>query len=165
MNSNLTTTGIINSTFSSGFPINLLSYLAQTSAAQALQTVGGDVGQGLSEGESALGGIGADLSNGIGAAGSAPTGAMAVGVSLGKLTAPPATVGLLSASDTPVQLASAATPLAAEESGFPFFPPPMMPPPVGAGSGWRKRKEPKLEDLQVGAKVKGKVMRPPPSAG
>src|ERR1700752_416557 len=70
LNSNLFTTGIINSTFSSGFPINLLSYLAQTSTAQALQTVGGDVGQGLSEGESALGGVGADMSNAVRAAGS-----------------------------------------------------------------------------------------------
>jgi PPE-repeat protein len=164
LNSNLVTTGIINSTFSSGFPINLLSYLAQTSAAQALQTVGGDVGQGLSEGESALGGVGADLSNGIGAAGSAPTAAMAVGVSMGKLTAPPAVVGLLPASQTPVQLASAASPLDGADVGFPILPP-LMPPPVGAGSGWRKRKEPKLEDLQIGAEVKGKVMRPPPSAG
>jgi PPE-repeat protein len=164
LNSNIVTTGVINSIFSSGFPINLLSYLAQTSAAQALQSVGGDVGQGLSEGESALGGLGGDLSNGIGAAGSAPTGAMAVGVSLGKLTAPPAVVGLLPASQTPVQLASAASPLDGADAGFPMLPP-LMPPPVGAGSGWRKRKEPKLEDLQIGAEVKGKVMRPPPSAG
>jgi PPE-repeat protein len=164
LNSNIVTTGVINSTFSSGFPINLLSYLAQTSAAQALQTVGGDVGQGLSEGESALGGVGANLSSGIAAAGSAPTAAMAVGVSMGKLTAPPAVVGLLPASQTPVQLASAASPLDGADVGFPILPP-LMPPPVGAGSGWRKRKEPKLEDLQIGAEVKGKVMRPPPSAG
>jgi PPE-repeat protein len=164
LNSNLFTTGIINSTFSSGFPINLLSYLAQTSTAQALQTVGGDVGQGLSEGESALGGVGAGLSNAIGAAGSAPTAAMGVAVSMGKLTAPPAVVGLLPASQTPVQLASAASPLDGADAGFPMLPP-LMPPPIGAGSGWRKRKQPKLEDLQVGAEVKGKVMRPPPSAG
>ncbi|EUA07378.1 putative pPE35 [Mycobacterium xenopi 4042] len=40
---------------SSGFPINLLSYLAQNTSAQALQTVGSQIGQGLSEGEAALG--------------------------------------------------------------------------------------------------------------
>jgi PPE-repeat protein len=164
LNSNLFTTGIINSTFSSGFPINLLSYLAQTSTAQALQSVGGDVGQGLSEGESALGGVGADLSNAIRAAGSAPTASVGVGVSMGKLTVPPAVVGLLPASQTPVQLASAASPLDGVDAGFPMLPP-LMPPPIGAGSGWRKRKQSKLEDLQVGAEVKGKVMRPPPSAG
>jgi PPE-repeat protein len=107
----------------SGFPINLLSYLAQTTAAQALQTVGGEVG-----------------------------------------TAPPAVVGLLPASQTPVQLASAASPLDAGDAGFPFLPP-LMPPPISAGSGWRKRKQPKFEDLQVGAEVKGKVIRTPPSAG
>jgi PPE-repeat protein len=150
---------------SSGFPINLLSYIAQSSSAQALQSVGGEVGQGLSEGESALGGaVGADLSNAVRAAGSAPTGAMAVGVSVGKLTAPPAVVGLLPASQTPVQLASAASPLDGADAGFPMLPP-LMPPPVSAGSGWRKRKQPTVEDLQVGAEVKGKVMRPPPSAG
>ena len=162
LNSNLFTTGIINSTFSSGFPINLLSYLAQTSTAQALQSVGGDVGQGLSEGESALGGIGAGIGADLSAPGSAPTAALAVGVSLGKLTAPPAVVGLLPASQTPVQLASAASPLDAGDAGFPMLPP-LMPPPISAGSGWRKRKQPKLEEF--GAQVKGKVIHTPPSAG
>jgi PPE-repeat protein len=46
---------------SSGFPINLLSYLAQNTSAQALQNVQGQIGQGLSEGESALGPLGAGL--------------------------------------------------------------------------------------------------------
>lgn len=162
LNSNLVTTGIINSTFSSGFPINLLSYLAQSSSAQALQSVGGDIGQGLSEGEGALGGAAADLSGAV--SGASPTAAMAVGVSVGKLTAPPAVVGLLPATQTPVQLASAASPLDGADAGFPMLPP-LMPPPVTAGSGWRKRKQPNPEELQVGAEVKGKVMRPPPSAG
>jgi PPE-repeat protein len=153
-----------NQFISSGFPINLLSYLAQSTSAQALQSVGGDIGQGLSEGESALGAAGASLSNAVRAIGSAPTGAMAVGVSMGKLTAPPAVVGLLPASQTPVQLASAASPLDGADAGFPMLPP-LMPPPVSAGSGWRKRKQTKLEDLQVGAEVKGKVIHTPPSAG
>jgi hypothetical protein len=108
--------------------------------------------------------VGADLGNAIGAAGSAPTAAIGVGVSMGKMTAPPAVVGLLPAAQTPVQLASAASPLDGADAGFPMLPP-LMPPPIGAGSGWRKRKQTKLEDLQVGAEVKGKVMRPPPSAG
>ncbi|OBK45438.1 PPE family protein [Mycobacterium sp. 1081908.1] len=153
-----------NQFISSGFPINLLSYLAQSTSAQALQSVGGDIGQGLSEGESALGAAGASLSNAVRSLGSAPTGAMAVGVSMGKLTAPPAVVGLLPASQTPVQLASAASPLDGADAGFPMLPP-LMPPPVSAGSGWRKRKQTKLEDLQVGAEVKGKVIHTPPSAG
>lgn len=153
-----------NQFISSGFPINLLSYVAQSNSAQALQSVGGDIGQGLSEGESALGAAGASLSSAVGAAGSAPTGAMGVGVSIGKLTAPPAVVGLLPASQTPVQLASAASPLDGADAGFGMLPP-LMPPPISAGSGWRKRKQPTPEELQVGAEVKGKVMRPPPSAG
>lgn len=39
---------------SSGFPINLLSYLAQNTSAQALQNVNTAMAQGLAEGESAL---------------------------------------------------------------------------------------------------------------
>jgi PPE-repeat protein len=154
-----------NQFISSGFPINMLSYIAQSNSAQALQSVGGDIGQGLSEGESALGAAGANLAGAVRAAGSAaPAGAMGVGVSIGKLTAPPAVVGLLPASQAPVQLASAASPLDGADAGFPMLPP-LMPPPISAGSGWRKRKQPTPEDLQVGAEVKGKVMRPPPSAG
>ena len=84
---------------------------------------------------------------------------------VGKLTAPPAVVGLLPASQAPVQLASAATPLSAGESGLPMLPP-IMPPPISpAGSGWRKRKQQKYEDIAIGAELKGNVMRPPPSAG
>jgi hypothetical protein len=85
-------------------------------------------------------------------------------VSLGKLTAPPAVVGLLPASQTPVQLASAASPLPEGDFGFPFLPP-LMPPPISAGSGWRKRKQQQFEDLPYGKQVKGKVIPRPPSAG
>ncbi|OBG24823.1 PPE family protein [Mycobacterium sp. 852002-51057_SCH5723018] len=153
-----------NQFISSGFPINLLSYLAQSTSAQALQSVGGEVGQGISEGEAALGGATANLAGAVRAVGSAPTGAMGVGVSLGKLTAPPAVVGLLPGSQTPVQLASAASPLDGADAGFPMLPP-LMPPPISAGSGWRKRKQPKPEDLQVGAELKGTVMPRSPWGG
>jgi PPE-repeat protein len=168
-----------NTIFSSGFPINLLSYLAQNQSAQALQGVSSQIGQGVSEGESALGGGaaaalgglgGAGVRGGLGALGAAglgeasTTAATGVGVSIGRLTAPPAVVGLLPSSQAPVQLASAATPLPAGDSGFPMFPP-LMPPPISAGSGWRKRKQQKYEDIAIGAELKGTVMRPPPSAG
>jgi PPE-repeat protein len=53
-----------NTIFSSGFPINLLSYLAQNQSAQALQGVNSAVGTGLSEGENALGGAAANLGGG-----------------------------------------------------------------------------------------------------
>ncbi len=156
----------INQFISSGFPINLLSYAAQNSSAQALQTVAPDIGQGLSEGESALGMASASLSSAVKALGAAPapTAAMGAGIKIGNLMAPPAVVGLLPAAQTPVQLASSVTPLAAADSGFPL--PPLMPPPISsAGSGWRKRKPQKYEDVAYGMDVKGTVMPRPPSAG
>ena len=52
-----------NQFISSGFPINMLSYIAQNSSAQALQTVGGDIGTGLSEGLQSVGG---SVSSGLG---------------------------------------------------------------------------------------------------
>ena len=99
------------------------------------RAVGGSVGPG----RGAAGGAGAFGAAGLSAE---PTAAIGVGVSVGKLTAPPAVVGLLPASQVPVQLASAATPLTAADSGFPM--PPLMPPPISAGSGWRKRKQAKV---------------------
>jgi PPE-repeat protein len=156
----------VNQFISSGFPINLLSYAAQNTSAQALQTVAPEIGQGLSEGESALGTASASLSGAartIGAV-AAPSAAMGAGIKIGNIMAPPAVVGLLPAAQTPVQLASSVTPLAAADSGFPL--PPIMPPPISsAGSGWRKRKPQKYEDVAYGMDVKGTVMPRPPSAG
>jgi PPE-repeat protein len=155
-----------NQFISSGFPINLLSYLAQNTSAQALQAVAPEIGQGLSEGEAALGAAGASLSSAIKAIGAAPapTAAVGAGVSIGRLSAPPAIVGLLPATQTPVQLASAVSPLPVGDAGFPMLPP-LMPPPLTAGSGWRKRKQQKYEDLEIGMEVKGTVVPRPPSAG
>ena len=171
-----------NQFISSGFPINLLSYLAQNQSAQALQGVNSQVSQGLSEGEGALGGAAANLGGGaagaLGALGQSGGGLSALGaaglgevntsaalgaaVPMGNLSAPPGAAPLLQA---PVQLASAATPLGA--GGAPGMPmmPPLMPPPISPGSGWRKRKAQKYEDIAIGAELKGKVMKPPPSAG
>src|SRR5271163_3161192 len=166
---------------SSGFPIDLLSYLAQNSSAQALQGVSSQVSQGLSEGENALGGAAANLGGGaagalgglgqggggLGGLGAAGLGqintsaALGAAVPMGNLSAPPSAAPLLS---TPVQLASAATPLGTSgAAGMPM--PPLMPPPISPGSGWRKRKAQKYEDIAIGAELKGKVMKPPPSAG
>jgi PPE-repeat protein len=154
-----------NQLISSGFPVNMLGVLAQLATAQGVASVGGDIGWGLSEG---LGATTASLANaikGIGAGASAPTGALGVGVSLGKLTAPPAVVGLLPGTQTGVQLASAASPLPAAESGFPMMPMMVPPPTASAGTGWRKRKQQKYEDVAYGQEVKGKVMPRNPSAG
>jgi PPE-repeat protein len=166
---------------SSGFPINLLSYLAQNSSAQALQGVSSQVSQGLSEGEEALGGAATNLGGGaagalgalgqsgggLGALGAAGLGqintsaALGAAVPMGNLSAPPSAAPLLA---TPVQLASAATPLGTSgAAGMPM--PPLMPPPISPGTGWRKRKAQKYEDIAIGAELKGKVMKPPPSAG
>lgn len=173
---------LYNTIFSSGFPINLLSYLAQNQSAQALTNVQSQIGQGLSEGESALRPLGAGLgapgaglsapgaglgSPGVGAFGGLseePTAAMGAGWSVGKLTAPPAVGTLLPTSQAEVRLASLASPLPAGQSGMPMLPP-LMPPPISPGSGWRKRKQQKYEDIEIGLDIKGKVMPRPPSAG
>jgi PPE-repeat protein len=164
-----------NQFLSSGFPFNMLSVLAQTQSAQALQGVSGSIGTGLSEGEQAFGGGAAGAlgglghAGGLGALGSAGLGeintsaALGKGVSIGNLTAPPAVVELLQTSQ-PVELASAASPLQSGAGGLPMLPP-LMPPPLSAGSGWRKRKAQRYEDMEIGAELKGKIVRPPPSAG
>lgn len=154
---------------SSGFPINLLSYLAQASSAQALQNVNTAIGQGLAEGEATL--IPSIPLGALGAAGLSemPSAAIGVGIKMGPLTVPPAAAGFLSAAQTPVQLASSATALpAGQPTGFAGIPPmlpPIVPPSSAAGSGWRKRKQQKYEDMEVGLEFRGPVMPKPPSAG
>jgi hypothetical protein len=66
---------------------------------------------------------------------------------------------------TQVQLASAATPLPTGDSDFPM--PPLMPPPIssGAGTGWRKRKQQKYDDIQIGKELKGTIMPRSPLGG
>lgn len=152
-----------NQFISSGFPFNLLSYFAQFNSARALEAVAPDIAQGLSEGESAL----STLSSATTALGSAePAAAMGVAVSMGSLSAPPAATAVLTGAHLPVQLASAASPLPTADAGsdFPMLPP-LMAPPISAGSGWKKRKEPKYEDLAMGLELKGTFMTRPPSAG
>ncbi|TVS84408.1 PPE family protein [Mycobacterium helveticum] len=159
-----------NQFISSGFPLNLLGVEAQVATAQGVQSVGGEVGQGLAEGEAALGVSEVEFGNALKAVGSAapaPTAAMGVGVTVGKLTAPPAVVGLLPGAQSPVQLAAAASPLGAGEGGLSALPlmPMMVPPPVSAGSGWRKRKQQKFEDLDYGVELPKRVTPRPPSGG
>lgn len=158
-----------NQFISSGFPINMLSYFAQFSSAQALQSVAPDIAEGLSEGESALTASAATLSGAASALGSAEPAAAAMGVAVqvGNLSAPPAATAVLTGAHMPaVQLASAASPLPVADAGadFPMLPP-LMAPPISAGSGWKKRKEPKYEDLAMGLELKGTFMTRPPSAG
>ncbi len=151
----------------SGFPINLLTYVAQLQTAQSLQAVTGDVFGGLSEGGAAIGGSIGSLGSSFGAAGlsAEPTAAIGVGVSVGKLTAPPAVVGLLPTSQAPVQLASAVSPLPTAEARLPMMPP-LMPPPRGSAGGRRRGRDGRdYENIEYGLELPGTVMRRPPSAG
>jgi PPE-repeat protein len=159
-----------NQFISSGFPVNFLSYLAQNNSAQALQGVGSDIGAGLSEGEGALSASLTRLAGAISTTGpgSAAAGAMGAAVTVGKLSAPPAVVGLLPATPTPVTLTSAASPLPTSSgfSGMPMMPMmPMMPATNSAGSGWRKRKQKNLEEFEYEEKTPKKVVQRPPSGG
>ncbi len=153
-----------NQFIASGFPINLLTYLAQATRAQALTSLNSEVGTGLAEGEAAalgggaFGGIGA----GLGLAEATPAAAMGMGVSLGKLTVPPAVVGLLPASQAPVQLTSAVSPLPAGESRLPMMPP-LMPPRMSPGG--RRREGRDYDNIEYGWELPGTVMQRPPSAG
>jgi PPE-repeat protein len=147
----------------SGFPINLLGVLAQLETAKAFQALGGEVGQGLAEGGAALGAAEADLAGALRAVGPAPTAAVGVGVSVGKLTMPPSVVGLLPASQPPVQLASAAFPLSSGGLPSTSLPPLMMPPRVSARD--RKREGRDYENIELGLELIGTVMQRPPSAG
>lgn len=147
-----------------GFPVNLLSYLAQLTAAQALQSVGSDIMQGLAEGGAALASANATLANALGAGAFAPRGALGVSVLVGKLSMPPAVVGMLPGAQPPVQLASAVSALppgASQPPGLPMVP---VRPPLG-GKGGRGGEGRDYEDIEIGAELPGTVMKRPPSAG
>ncbi|AZP79901.1 PPE family protein [Mycobacterium avium] len=121
----------------SGFPINLIGVLAQLQTASGFQS---------------LGAAGSSL---------APRAALGVGISLGNLTMPPATVGMLG-SQAPVQLASAASPLATGAGQPPMLP---MTPMRPGGNGTRRRNGRDYDDIEYGAELPGTVMQRPPSAG
>lgn len=149
-----------------GIPINLLTYLVQSTSARALQSVGSTIGQGLSESESALGAAEASLADAVRSAGSAaaPTAAVSVGVSMGRLTMPPAVLRMLTAAQTPVQLASAVSPLPAGEFGMPpVAMPPMAMPTSSRSKGKREGRD--YDDIEYGIELKGTFMTRPPSAG
>ena len=147
-----------------GFPVNLLSYLAQVKAAQALQGVGTDIGQGLAEGTAALSSAEARLASALGTGALAPRGALGVSVLVGKLSMPPAVVGMLPGAQPPVQLASAVSALPSGAAQPPPIPmAPMRPPPGGKGGRGGDGRD--YEDIEYGAELPGTVMKRPPSAG
>jgi PPE-repeat protein len=151
-------------TIAGGIPVNLLSYLAQLSSAQSLQGVGSDIAQGLAQGTAALSSAEARLISAVGSALS-PRASFGVGVSLGKLTMPPAMVGLLSSAQSPVQLASAVSALPVGASQPPFMPMAPMRPPSRGSTNNRRRKGRDYDDIEYGAELPGTVMHRPPSAG
>lgn len=137
--------------------------LAQLQTASGFQSLGADVAGGLAEGTAALSAAEVRLVSAVGAAGSslAPRAALGVGISLGNLTMPPATVGMLG-SQAPVQLASAASPLATGAGQPPMLP---MTPMRPGGNGTRRRNGRDYDDIEYGAELPGTVMQRPPSAG
>lgn len=154
-----------NQTIAGGLPVNLLSYLAQFNTAQSLQGVGGDIAQGLSQGTAALASAEARLVSALSSAGSSlmPQGSMGVSVLVGKLSMPPAAVSMLpGVQATPVQLASAVSPLPSGPSSLPGVP--LAPLRPGAGKGGRRGSR-DYDDIEIGAEIPGTVMDRPPSAG
>lgn len=149
-----------------GFPVNLLSYLAQVNAAQSLQGgVAGDIFGGLAEGTAALSSAETQLIGAVNAAGSlAPRATLGIGVSLGNLTMPPATVGMLESS-APVQLVSAASALPPGAGQTPMLPMVPMRPGSGSANGRRSKGGRDYDDIEYGAELPGTVMHRPPSAG
>ncbi|AFC55778.1 MULTISPECIES: PPE family protein [Mycobacterium avium complex (MAC)] len=149
-----------------GVPVNILGVWAQLATAHAFASLGEDIGPGLADGAAALASAETRLVSAIGAAGSslAPRAALGVGISLGHLTMPPATVGMLGTSQAPVQLASAVSPLPPGGAEPPMLP--MAPVRPGSGaSGARRRKGRDYDDIEYGAELPGTVMHRPPSAG
>lgn len=155
-----------NQTIAGGIPVNIIGVLAQLATAHAFQTLGADVGPGLVDGAAALASAETRLVTAVGAAGSslAPRATLGVGISLGNLTMPPATVGMLGSSQVPVQLASAASALPPGGAQPPMLPiAPMRP--GGSASGGRRHKGRDYDDIEYGAELPGTVMHRPPSAG
>ncbi|BCP12020.1 PPE family protein [Mycobacterium paraintracellulare] len=149
-----------------GVPVNILGVWAQLATAHAFASLGEDIGPGLADGAAALASAETRLVSAIGAAGSslAPRAALGVGISLGHLTMPPSTVGMLGTSQAPVQLASAVSPLPPGGAEPPMLP--MAPVRPGSGaSGARRRKGRDYDDIEYGAELPGTVMHRPPSAG
>lgn len=151
----------------SGVPVNIIGVWAQLATANAFASLGEDIGPGLADGAAALASAETRLVSAVGAAGSslAPRATLGIGISLGHLTMPPATVGMLAPSQAPVQLASAVSPLSPGGAEPPMLPMAPVRPGSGGSSGGRRRKGRDYDDIEYGAELSGTVMHRPPSAG
>ena len=146
-----------------GWPVGLLGVLAQLQTASGFQSLGGEVGTGLAEGEAGLAAAEVQFANALGASGwaAAPTAQVGAGVLVGKLVAPPGVVGLFPSAEQ-VQLASAASALPAKTPlglGIP------MTPMVPGAAGKRRREGRDYDNIEYGSELLGTVMQRPPSAG
>lgn len=149
-----------------GYPVNILGVWAQLATAHAFTSLGEDIGPGLADGAAALASAETRLVSAVSAAGSslAPRAALGVGISLGHLTMPQATVGMLGSTQAPVQLASAVSSLPPGAAEPPMLP--MAPVRPGRGSGGARRRNGRdYDDIEYGAELPGTVMHRPPSAG
>jgi len=155
-----------NQTFAAGgYPVNIIGVWAQLATAHAFQSLGADVGPGLADGAAALSSAETRLVSAIGAGSAlAPRATLGVGISLGNLTMPPATVGMLGTSQ-PVQLASAVSALPSGAGQTPMLPIAPMRPTRGSASGRRRKGGRDYDDIEYGAELPGTVMHRPPSAG
>ncbi|MGF2951616.1 PPE family protein, partial [Mycobacterium sp. THU-M116] len=77
--------------------------------------------------------------------------------------APPSVVGLLGASESPVRLASAVSPLSPELARAPIAIPPAGT--ASASARDRRRAGRDYDDIELGSELLGTVMQRPPSAG
>lgn len=155
-----------NQTIAGGLPVNILGVCAQLATAHAFSSLGADIAPGLADGAAALASAETRLVSAVGAVGSslAPRATLGVGIALGHLTMPPATVGMLGSTQAPVQLASAVSPLPPGGAQPPMVP--MAPVRPGRGSaGARRGKGRDYDDIEYGAELPGTVMHRPPSAG
>lgn len=157
----------LNQTFAAGgYPVNILGVVAQFATAKGFQSIGGAVGLGLAQSGADVAAAGASLASALSVGpASGPMAVVGTGVSIGNLMAPPAITGLLPASQVPVQLVAAASPLPVGQTGVPAIPvAPMVPRPATAGKGKRGGGR-DYDDIEYGAELPGTVMKRPPSAG
>ena len=149
-----------------GWPINLLGVLAQYATAKSLGGLGGEVGIGLTQGETSLAYAEAALARSLSAlgAGEVPAAALGAAVTVGRLSAPPSVVGLMPAAEAEVQLAGAVSALPA--GAPPWLGVPMAPMVAPRGAAGNRRREGRdYDDIELGAELLGTVMQRPPSAG
>lgn len=125
-----------------------------------------DIGKGLSQGEAALAASEAELASAFSAAGraQAPTAALSVGVSMRKLTMPPAVVGAV--ARCAIASATCVGGIPASFRGIRLVHDADDGAAADLGRQWLAQEEAeRYEDVEYGLELKVTVMPRPPSAG